>query len=148
MSDSFSRLKREEVEIEVRQRFGLSMRDFHEMTIKANGDLEPLSWAPLAPSALARGVPAKAGPSAPSSVAKPGPMRIHRAAASTAVPGFSDTRIQKLNRTCKRANYLSHTDRYIRDPLYRATCDQNGTPKWLQWSDGSWVRQDGTDDRA
>ena len=74
-------------------------------------------------------------------------MRIHRAAASTAVPRFSDTRIQKLNRTCKRAGYLSHTDRHIKDPLYRAHCELNGITKWLQWPDGSWVREDGADDR-
>ena len=73
-------------------------------------------------------------------------MRVRSDAASTA-SAFSDTRLQILNRTCKRAGYPSHTDRYIKDPLYRASCELNGIPKWLQWSDGSWVREDGADDR-
>ena len=137
----------DEVKEEVWQRFRFTMKQFHEKT-KELYFLQPLSWAPLAASALASGVLAKAGPSAPSSVAKPGPMRIHRVAASTAVPRITDTRSKQFNRTCRRAGFLSHTDRYKRDLEYRATCEQNGTPEWLQRSNGSWVRQDGTDDRA
>ena len=124
------------------------MKGFHEMTLKPNVDLESLSWAPLAPSALAGGAPAKVGPSASSAVAKPGPMRIHRGGASTAAPALSDQTIHELNRKSKRARYLNHTDRYEKDNVYRASCIQTQYPKWLQWSDGSWARRDGADDRG
>ena len=141
-------VRQREVAEGVERRFGLTMQQFHDMTTKRNVDLEPLSWAPLAPSALAGGAPAKAGPSASSSVAKPGPMRIHRGGASTAAPALSDHKIHELNRKSKRARYLSHTDRYEQDDVCRANCIQNHYLKWLQWVGRFWARRDGADDRG
>ena len=39
--------------------------------------------------------------------------------------------------------YKSHTDRYRRDPVYKAQMMRQDTPEWLVFSDGKTHRLDG-----
>ena len=50
----------------------------------------------------------------------------------------------KRKRSSYRGPYASHTDRYQRDPEYRAQCIVNHRPEWLMWADGTWYAMGGS----
>jgi hypothetical protein len=54
-----------------------------------------------------------------------------------------NSKMKAWNVSAKRLKFLSHTDRYRRDPVYKAQMMRQNTPEWLVFSDGNTHRLDG-----